>query len=847
MFKIYPKIFIRTSSISIEDFKLYQRKQKQLHNLNHFNELSREAFEKLTNEISIKLYNEIKSTNNIKMKRKLLQLKRDVFNSKNIKFRSNEIRPEIKTLLDIYVQHLNLLSKQEIKLKEKYDEILNLSKLNVLKLTSTNEFKKGLAISSKDLYIESEKNVSVLKTKKYNQLVNGLNKYLTRVISKTSPFSTFTSIGYLSNSNLKSGNQQTKNSSFYNYKVYDTIFKCLICINFTRNQLYLELNPTIKVNEKYKYYHQNNGNEVFQEMEFNDFVDFIYNNLSNSKLKFIQLKDILIKEFKIKSSKLDSYLINLYSLGFINFKLENKFNNSICIEEKFIACAKIINFDKELRDFFQLRIEIEKRITHSDKFKLLETIYNSFNNIIKKLLLLSNFNYYYEKNSYIVYYNDVNLQLIKRPLFTLDILKFNEIIIENTRKDCFINLPNIEFNNTFLKLANLYDKLWGYLDYESFNYTSMEVFFKKQFSTSKSVSLLDFYEKYCKEGFKFIIDNNKDYDSKIISSIFKKIESSDETVLNFITRNIKTTVNIESYSVSANIQFQRIEPLSEKSKCLFFIESIYTGYGRIFNRYYRLFEKDFIEEINRNNKELSTSSEIILNLADNLVNTYNVYEDVLDFYLSESGENMYHKAKFFGIENLNIRFNKRINRLVVYNKKTRKNVRLIDLSLYTHNKRNNLFKMLLNFSGIKPLHSRIHLASYLGKNIKKSTPYGTIVIIPKIIIDEVIVIQRKSWQISNLNLPRNIEKSYKYYFEIKKWQLELGIPNEVFLKSKEPRIKPQYINFESVLLFEVFVDWFLKNNTPLIIEEMNPDTAGMSLINGKKMATEITLQWDCNK
>jgi hypothetical protein len=272
--------------------------------------------------------------------KKLLNIKRDVFNGKNLseakvlflhKHLTAESFPILRNILanEERVKGLEKLAEDSFtqEILEKRYTLQNLAKSETLQ--------KGLVLSSKSLqqrirrYIEKEPK----KLKKNDfHTEQSLIKYLSRLYAKTSPFSTFTNLG-ISSSDSVNGLIQVKNTDSEikgHIRLNNGLYSVLKAVLLKYRDVYLNFNlrpnPTItKTETDFLYLTNSNNLEAFQRIPLNPVLDvFQYIASQNADgIPFRNLISEIIKEEYIDAppEDIEAYASQLIDYGFLEYNI----------------------------------------------------------------------------------------------------------------------------------------------------------------------------------------------------------------------------------------------------------------------------------------------------------------------------------------------------------------------------------------------------------------------------------------------------------------------------------------------------------------------------------------------
>lgn len=559
--KVFPYILIRIGGESIE--ALGSLNQSDCNKLLIRKALLSKRKEELKYVLCEQLYKEISVATNSNYQKKLLNLKRDIFNFREIKQ---------KVFFDI----VNSVSEETARLMRSYDslndkiETINkdaeeayLLELQEIRqhfrdfVEKSEPLKRGLVLSSLSLHaslFNFLKSGNNKLNKKELQTELSLIKYVTRISTKTSPFSTFTNlaIGGVKKTNdpiisVRVINPVNEVKSFFRLNNY--ILSHLIYILKTNreiySQLYIGLNSTIKlIQNQYVFLINQNNRETFQRIQVNPVIELILKTFGKdfNKLLFSDLTDKIQSKISESKEALEDYILNLISLGLLEFNvgvsgvdpdwdtkllvvLKNLKGKNIELVDQIYFCTKKISKKKvmlvnassverkdlviesfnDLQNIFQKideKIEQENTLTNDIDVPSVTDL-KSLTEIKKENESLESIGNKFEND------NHLDKGKIKNSEFNSTVKKIRlrpeQIFYEDTTREVEFNLSSVELG-PFTKSINKLTSLLCLFDVRASEYDIMKKFFLSKFGKEQSVDLLHFYETYFKD---FKIPNEK--------------------------------------------------------------------------------------------------------------------------------------------------------------------------------------------------------------------------------------------------------------------------------------------------------------------------------------------------
>ncbi|MBC7919720.1 MAG: lantibiotic dehydratase, partial [Ferruginibacter sp.] len=238
------------------------------------------------------------------------------------------------------------------------------------------------------------------------------------------------------------------------------------------------------------------------------------------------------------------------------------------------------------------------------------------------------------------------------------------------------------------------------------------------------------------------------------------------------------------------------------------------------------------------------------------------------------GHNTLPSEKQLPITDFEVVFDEVQQRTKLVHKPSGKRTYVFDLGFQGQSGRSQLFRLLEKFTKVEYLYAQpilnlvnngVHSHTLARTDTGTGTDTGTrrITVFPRIVYEDRIILQRKSWHVPKEQIPvRKPQASdADYFMMLDGWRRQWDIADEVFvcinpLEAKPegvpPKLlqklgrddyKPQYIHFGNPLLVNLFEKLAAKVPTLLKIEEMLPHSGHLASIGPDKFVTECVVQW----
>ncbi|MFZ2205548.1 MAG: lantibiotic dehydratase [Minisyncoccia bacterium] len=860
-------------------------------------------------ELDNSLYELINKEKDVKIRKEILNIKRDIFNDRFIIGRHSleVVNEELNNSLYLFSFKQNKYEKDIEKGKICYNRILDEERLNLKYIFEQFELKNALLLSSSDLLnnINKYDPYIKIKNKKFHQLEASMYKYATRICSKTSPFSTFTSVGLANFSDVPNHNlivagtsQRSISLIRFNSLIFRQIIICLKANKFYRQFFFITLNSSITLKgDHYLFLINRYNKETFQRLSYNRILKVIHKKLSiKKKLTFNDIKKYIKNKVEEDEGEIENYLLELINYGFLEIQ---------------IGISEIdSSWDTKLMDFLK-KCDIKDNLLGSKLLSLIkwkEKYINTENYTERRSILLDLHKSYKEilyitliDSDYFIKSNNNIYYFYRRPLdqnnildFTFKEIALENIIFEDVRKDIGLDISFKKVEEIAQKFNRLTNetKLFKIYNLESFNAFN---YYKTTYKET-NIDLLTFYEDYFRNKYEKqfiinsdlgnnipnkknveipqqikVINNNKIKWKKSFESGAKQIDNNfqfhfNEIYLNEINKKSDTLCfNSKSKnSFSSFVQFYYSGDHKNGKQLMAVFSPATYGYGKLYSRFLNLFPKEVLQEMKNWNNKLLSETEIFVENSDSTVFNANLHPPIMDYEINiPGGNNLFMKNHQIRVSDITIKINDKTQKLELSHKLSGKSITIFDLCLQGNKGRSNLFQLLEIFSRAEHLGNfylaifnetfgvDLEVKNYFGKKIKHY---------PRIIFDECIVVQRKYWIIPRECIP-SVQKdsNFNSFFVFNGWRKELGLPNEVFVrinrrpdyskipaekKRKQDDYKPQYINFMSPLSVIYFEKLIRKVNNEFTIEEMLPNSEQLFTINNRKTVTEFLIQWN---
>ncbi len=871
------------STSKLEDLSNNYILQKSL---NEFLSLNK-SLDELTENLLEIIFNYVSELEDKNLRTFLIKLKRIIYNKKEI---PNDFTIKLKTLnlsfvdkIEEYIELNKRLKNNKISFSKKYNESKIKIRNNFKNIVKNSDFKKGLLISSPKLYklIEIYTKIDVVKfNKKYLQIEQGLLKYASRMIMKSTPFGRFCSIipGMIDSSNNKctfTNNPQEKNSIMSLNKIFYNIIKRFLLQNDSiRQHLNIELNKTIfKEYGSFVYLTEIKGKEIFQRLTENEVLNLFFTELSNKdSIPFNALVTLVSDLPKLDTTEDEAkqYLDKLLEIGFLKFKIGVYEQDENWIEKVIELLTKIKHIEAtqlvRLLDKANITIKKYSKATAQERLILYEKLNIDFIEGVKTLTknnnLMINTPFYEDSTS--------DSKLILSQKFILPLEKLLDKFIKSTIKLANPRLEQITMRHFF---DNFYTK------------------------DIVEVPLLKFYEDFYKNFYKDFLEKQKkikadekdeELENYDLSNPFKleaieKIKRGYNNIASLICNKWansyeKDEINISQYElgkiledvpsimnpkpVSLSLFAEIVCDTTDTNKKLVLNNGKYLlGFGKYFSRFLRLFDDDIQRDFYKKNN-FSEKKYLYAEISKDDDFNANLHPKLLKFEISYPTSEVGFADKQIMCTDLIVQRNPDdALSLLLIHKPTTEIVIPLDLGFLNPMMRPPLFQLLSKFS--PPSNFSINIPNSPKMN-KDRTKNEEIIFRPRIIFENRIVISRKTWIVKSEAVPsRNIgEEDSNFFLRLNLWREQENIPDELYFKlipnykgkvntskkaKKIPKdfYKPQYIDFNNPLMVELFEKQATNiKNCKVIFEERYPNKKQIINFKDNSFVTEQIFQFN---
>ncbi|GAA4168369.1 lantibiotic dehydratase [Sphingobacterium ginsenosidimutans] len=750
----------------------------------------------------------------------------------------------------------------EIELDQTFKKFTETFQETILEM---KEFSSAILLSSLPLFNDLNKYVLNLKVERKTEI--SLFKYFLRYVTKTSPYSEFTHTNFnriLCDKFCKilTAVGEKRNLITLNLYLRTVLFELIKRNERFFPKLDVNLNKTITDFNKHSSIYITNLNNVEEAHIFDNspIICEIFNVFSEKPSMSIELlSEILIENVEVDYSDLLKYLSDLVDKDILvvtnfHFQEEDNWLELIIIELKrlfpFEENMNIVS--RELSDIQGFIEDYEKIIDPIEKSKLLDRIINSYctgiaclirddDDAVKQFYKLFKDRFLYDKTIEVTLSDDLPTSF----RYLLKNVKKSQFIYEDVKSPYTVSINNRQITSIVDSLDKLNRVNLAYANNFIDVPTALWTAFIKNNADLNQKPFVQMYHDYWQldkrdESLNGGIDlsgNNCEILDLLVN------ESLDNDVLHIKSKDFEIRDDLleSSYTVFTQLFLEGIELKAVLNS------DIFEGYGRLLGRFFnrRTAKEELVLEEMRNFNLSKNNAEMLVQLSHPSDFNANIHPALLESKLTHKEEktsitNVY-------LKDLVVRYNQKTRRLVLCNKVLNREVKFIDVDLQAQEARPTYFRFLIHYFSVLKTEGVQFVVQRIYKLREEANAGKNVSVLPRIVLDNNIILRRKSWKISQDILDQIINQSFTLFFiKLVEISLEYGIDDVVFAQIRYHRNrKPFYVDLKIPITVRILFD-FLKSNKEhdLYLMEMQPSSDSLFFNeSGDPFVTEHILDW----
>nr|WP_315032429.1 lantibiotic dehydratase [uncultured Chryseobacterium sp.] len=892
---VHEHILMRIAGLPFHMLGLNQEQLSEV--INQIVQLERQKG-KLKEELLSALHEFNKEVHDVKLQQQIQNYRRKLFNSPNdlpkemIFF--SQLSETLKSIWENLKTTDEVLSKRLLDFRNFHEGSALEERVQLQNYINNGIFLKGIGMAShsmlNSLEVYLNKDPSEFRKKEINT-EKSILKYFSRTIAKTSPFSTLTNLGIASAMGADSENMITILNA-------DSKVTSKVRINNLLQQSFvhalqddrelisyfpISLNPSLKKEKKVYHFLINIENrEVFQRADRSAVLDLLISCFETEKTQnFAQLISVLEDAVDAERSTLNDFLLSCIDAGI--FEIELGFSG---IDPQWHSSLKK-SLSRQLKYVKNERVEellstVDQLVAFADQYRDAQPDERKQMQEIMHQRLKSTLRLFipYSRSGFS---EDTEMNENSNEEGVPGLVIKEQIFYEDS-------CNNLKLELGFDALSELAQKLTAFYPHlDLFNIgndekNKMYAYFTLKYPNDDHISLLRFYEDYYqdikvvekednewgnrveKERTKLFTDIIFDWRTHFVKGLNIGLE---DEILEVSLDHLNHCANQLGYepdfkkkrSIGGFIQVAMHQTEGLNTCKYFVVNSLFSGYGRLFSRFLHLFPDEVTEKLKADNLAQQPIDCVFAEIQDGSFHNANIHPSLLAYEIRiPGGHTSLPQDQQILVSDLDVCIDRTEKSLSLQHRVWNKRVVPFDLGFQSIIGRSELFKLLSLFTGAD-YNSSSAFCNLINKNILENTAKRDVLVFPRILLEKSIVLQRKTWIISAKSMPQPEAGSDEYYLEIRKWQQRVGLPDHVFLRLQvkaapvnppsenikgRDDYKPQFIDFTSVLYVELLAKCLKKADEYIQIEEMLPDCGELLSMEGKERVMEFYIQMSNN-
>lgn len=897
--ELFPHVLIRLAGASFNSLSLGNNdalRQIQALQSQHAELQARKAV------LSEDIFRLLQHLTDKQIQNQLQQVRRDLFNNRPLKAATREILPallptELSARVETYLAAVQAHGDAQQRLYATYDQLLLEERRTLQRLTTGEHLQKGLLLSSDNLLGRLSRYGEMQPDhvdKKNRRSEFGLLRYVTRLHTKTSPFSTFTGLGMgrlvpeltpLLRLGLDGANIEAATVS--HVTLSNRMLRHIQALLYSTPEAYLELplqiNATVSWKDDHLAFLCNNDNvEAFQHIPRTPVLDFLVQTIREASAGggSITLNQVVAESsqhISASAEQLLTYLRRLLAHGLLEFRLGVSSLNPYWAEKllellhalpatqlpAFAQFLDTLRLLKQQATRYGLAGVSERELILSDTFTAFQASSSALLEAGTKAAEVGAADTAPTSAAFVLR-QDTKFRFRPHQLYYEDAL---------VRMDAQLNQEQVaQFARKLNELLQSYQSAAFNTDKEH-----MKLFFLRQYGPGEQVSVLDFHEKFFR-NIKAIQANPPPlaFSTAPIKAHLRQVLATaltggtDQLNLTYEMLALPTQLGQPTAqnqflrnSYGCVVQFYQPAVDGQSGALQGVINSLGPGYGKMLSRFMHLFPASVLESLRHFNERMAAPAVLLVENSDASYFNANIHPPLFPFEIRvPGGHNSLPPEQQLPVADFRIAYDEALAELILLHAPTSKRVYMFDVGFESLTSRSKLFRILQNFS--QDFFSPHNLLRELVYALVDQQHDGSsaVVAYPRIVYEGQIIFFRRSWHVPRALLPlrKTGEESGAYFQRLNHWRQAHGIPEEVFISLNSPLFrheapapsateasfddyKPQYINFASPLLVQLLERQLAKVPFKLRIEEMLPHRSQLLPIKQESFVSEYILQW----
>jgi lantibiotic biosynthesis protein len=826
----------------------------------------------LKTKLSEELYQHIAITSEKKQRNVLIQMRRDIHNNRSLENFTSVIKIlplSYKKSVRSYQKNLFLEKKLQTEGEYAYKKDVLRAKKVFHRLLKKTNFVKGILLSSDTLPESLDKYTTTSNdSQTITKLERSLMEYLSRLYTKPSPFSTFTHVGVgvfgqKKKPLIQSDSVTLQSHIELNHYLFNYLRGLLVQNQELRKFLTIRLNFTIQqIDGHFVLLTNNNNQESFQSIATSPALDIIYQTIqSKDTWIYHDLVKKIVSSSVIDAAQTDieAYLDNLLDYGFIEYDLgisglDRDWDKQFI--EKLIPLTKQFPYLKNLSHTLKkLRVFVIKYKNASAKKR--QAILSEAFTLLKKTAYQLHLAAELPETAFEIPDSEKGKNVKETQIFKHSYSKHfyftpHKIWYEDTFLDKKLRLSPI-IKQQLETLGDFLSRMEVFGNCFEERYHAAQ-FFIDRYGKEAQVPLIQFYQEYVRKvkktsDKKMFIKNNPIIKKRnqekekmltaVISRMKKRLTDTDQIhLLRSDMQNIPASTSSHRFRTAFGAFFQ----ITQDRDPLIVINDTPNGYGNLMSRFLYAFDNKVTNTLRSWNDSVGENV-LLAEATDASLYNVDIHPRLFPYEIHmPGGQHRLTQDRWLSVLDIEVSYNDVTRRLMLFDTKRKKEVVVFNMGFQDIKTRADSYEFLCQFFPGNH-HHFVQLTDRINKKAKIPFIKEKIRFLPRIVYEDTIILQRKTWICPKDFLPKRDpqESDWSYLFKVHRWKSELQIPDEVFVKQGYG--KPQYISFHNPFLVALLEKYITREKEDLTIQEMLPNGDQIVPLNDKQQVSEFLAQW----
>lgn len=794
------------------------------------------------------------------MRRALVEVRRTLFKRKRPNLAllgSHELAPRVLALLE----RVAAFEEREREAAASFDAELTKLRLRLADIASQPIVQRGLALSSRNLLASFEnfyrRRVGGALNSKDLDVELGITKYVSRIHTKPSPFSTFTNIACAKltdeprDLSLSDTTPAVTQRVHVNHLVLRFLRRAFLADAELRVTVPLAINSSLtRADGQYLFFTNSNNVEVFQRLNVHPLIDVILDAVAAGSPSHREAIDALIDTGMLDMSReeIAGVLDELIAFGILEYDIPVSGLDFGWIAKfrAFVAARGANTTAAAIVQALDTMAGAAAQFGDADAGERQQIIDRAG----AALDFASD-----EKASRFVVVDEEGSFRRSDAIFSTPP---PHLLYEDSLLECQPLLPRAELEPLAAKLQAYVDHIDRFDTFASRRLRARDLL-DERFGGAP-VSLMRFFEEHCRV-------RNAAAPEPAFVKLERPIDARwmDEMLRRSAPRRSNDVIDIAESDLAAATALAppaMTQPPS-MSQCSFVqlfrdgdgltavTNGFLPGFGKGVSRLLHLFD-DCTAALRARNERMDAEAMLAVATDSSCWNS-NIHPPLMPYSIRIPGGERAVSVPEISIADLDVCADE--HDLALMHRPSGRRVYVFDIGLQAAYERSDLYQFLTRFA-LTTFSPAMMLPDTLANRCNRSD--GELTVQPRITYERQIVLRRKSWLVERDAIPRRArgESSWSHFRRLDEWRTRNALPDRVFVtarprtenksKAAEPARddrKPQYVDFTNPFLAAVLDNLLGRAVERIELVEMLPSPDDLLTIGGRRYATEFVLQW----